>query len=225
MKFTTHLMVAASLIVAAAQNVRADPVRVGDTSAFVVTNWTAPDGSFWDSGTFLLPPDIITGVFGRAIFASARSQCQPCVGGDILNLSGSFELRGPTAQSGGAGYAVYGLGTLNFHTGDVIVPDTDAAAAWVWTTFVFDGTVSFYKVPGDVLMFQGDVFGEGLARAVLFPSADGRSREFYQLLYEFGRETFDPNFPEPVPEPATVVLFASGLAAMTRRAWRRTDAP
>lgn len=223
-------MVAILVLLTFSPGAHAEPVQIGDGSAFTVTDFnSAADGTFFNSGVFILP-GIATGIFARDILADARSRCAPCSPGDLLSLSGSFELRGPSARSAGDDFSVYGIGTLNFHAPAVPVPASSVGAISVTAPFEFDGFVSLYRFPGDVLIFQNEVFGHGFTRAFLSTPAvhdlqhggtgvgsnDGSIRVFHQQEYTFG----EPPAPEPVPEPTTLLLCGTGLAVVLRRSRR-----
>lgn len=207
---------AAALVVTfgAAAELGAEPVLVQPGSSYVVKNVLARDGTFDTSGTFLLPSGYGAGIFGRELSNDARTGCQPCSPGDPLNLSASFELRGPSIMSGGPGLSVWGVGTLNFTTPTVTVPldiPSPGIPFYVFAPFQLTGHIELFGEPGTVPVFAGDIIGFGRARALL--TGSGSSRTFGNVL--------EYQFTEPVPEPATVTLIVTGLAAIGARARRR----
>jgi hypothetical protein len=210
--------VALVISLSAAADLGAEPVLIQPGSSYVVTNSLARDGTFDTSGTFILPSGYVAGIFGREQSNNARTGCELCSPGDPLNLSASFELRGPSYQAGGPELSVWGEGTLNFTTPTVTVPfeiPPPLVPFYVFAPFLLTGHIELFGEPGTVPLFAGDVIGFGRARALLLGS--GESLTFGSVLeFQF---TSDPS--APVPEPATVTLFLTGLAALGTRARRR----
>jgi hypothetical protein len=208
---TNTLVAALILMCGAASETRADPIVVQGGSDYLVLNTLAHDGTRWSSGSLFFPPDHATGVFGRELFVNARSGCEPCAPGDLLDLSASFQLRGPSFLSGGPVLSVWGLGVLNFTTPTVEVPlppSDPRLPIVVVAPFQFDAQIHLFGEPGTVPVFSGDLVGGGIARALLVGS--GTSWSFAQLEYAFTDQT-------PVPEPGTMLLVLGGLAALMRK--------
>ncbi len=193
----------------------ADPVQLLPGSGYYTTDFLDPDGTFSSSGTFIVG-DLITGIFGRELTANARTGCQPCAPGDLLNLSASFQLRGPRYMSAGATYAVWGEGVLNFTSPTVTIPstwrDVPEFPLFVYAPFEFTGHVELFRNTDNVMIFGSDVIGSGRTRAILL--GDGREWRFHQQQWLFGTGEFDH---APVPEPATIILLGTSLGVA---AWR-----
>lgn len=196
---------------------RAEPILVQEGSHYLVLNTLAHDGTRWSLGSLFFPPDHAHGVFGRELFVNARTGCEPCAPGDLLDLSASFQLRGSSFLSGGPVLSVWGLGVLNFTTPTVEVPLPPTEPGFplvVAAPFEFDARIQLFGEPGTVPVFAGDLVGGGIARALLVGS--GNSWSFAQLEYAFTDQT-------PVPEPGTMLLVLGGLAALVRKS--RCGAP
>jgi hypothetical protein len=212
------LAAAVVIVFGTAVDLGAEPVLLQPGSSYVVSNLLARDGTFDTWGTFILPSGYVAEIFGRELSNNARTGCQLCSPGDPLNLSASFELRGPSYQVGGPGLSVWGEGTLNFTTPTVTVPfeiPPPSLPFYAVAPFLLTGHIEVFGEPGTLPLFAGDVTGFGRARALLIGS--GQSLTFGDVLeFQF---TTDPS--APVPEPATLILFLTGLATLGTRARRR----
>jgi hypothetical protein len=211
------LVAALAITIGAAADLRADPILVQPGSFYSVRNLIAPDGTFDTVGGFFFPsflPPFGLPIFGREVSNNARTGCPSCAPGDPLNLSASFELRGPSYVPGGPVFRIWGVGTLNFTTPTVVIPldlPSPHLPFYVFAPFELTGHIELFRQFESVPLFAGDIIGVGRARALLTPSGDS-------LI--FG-DNLDYLFASPVPEPATLTLIVTGLAAMGVRRVRR----
>jgi len=130
--------------------------------------------------------------------------CRPCVPGDLLNLGGGFAEEFGTGSVGGVTSEIQGGGS-HFVANGVAPPFGTSGVLSVPFTYL-----------GVFQVFEGPRFqlrGQGTATVQLLH--DIRNPNF--PLWEFGGARFD-FAAAPTPEPATIFLIGSGLAAV---AWRR----
>jgi PEP-CTERM motif len=203
----------------------ADPVVV--TSGRVVFDfegdWFELSGSgFSLSGRIpsVDPPGPI-GPHHPVTFANA---CFPCRTGDVLDLS--FETSGGEQPFGAGSAAIFGasysevfyLARFAADTAPFTIPETDAFTLSIRQPFAFSGSIRAFTDPAySTLAFTATLRGRGTAHTLYIRDLDSGA-----FLPEEGQLAFVFEDAQPVPEPISVVLVGTGLAALAvRRARRR----
>ncbi len=148
--------------------------------------------------------------------------CGPCFAGKTVGVGGSFlgsslggggsiTLNGTTVTNPGYG-GLFGIGGSSF-----IVPSVTTDVS-ITVPFTFAGTLNVCS--GSCLinpvLFTVSLVGSGTATVDLtFSGFDNLGRP----IFFFHQATFQ--FEEPVPEPASILLFGGGLALLTAKLKRR----
>jgi hypothetical protein len=212
-----------------APTVWADPIEV--TSGQMHVAWD-------DASSFALfgaEDFALTGLFVRVESSPQRACFSGCAPGTIVDLRGvvgggaGFTLgQSLTAHVNGVVYARQDqheswlnlVGTLVFDAPTAVVPPMDGQTSGriaVGAPFVFEGRVAGFARGDEHAsepIFDIVLRGQGIAELELTRSAEG--------VYRFPEATYTFTAPDPIPEPATLMLFGSGVAMLHLRRTRRT---
>ena len=196
----------------------ADPVTV--TSGHVTAQKTG--------GTFTLRGDgfWLTGAPTVPGYESRIWECTPCRASDGLSLSlsstakGSFDDGLPGEFDHVHYDATWLAGHLRFTAGEMTSAMLAEGQTSISMPFTFAGELANYetyasRAMGGVPLFIATFTGSGLATAHFRgPIADPDGALFFadRITYDFA-----PRAPTPVPEPASVLLFATGAAGLLAR--------
>ena len=222
---TVLLTVAAAVTLFSPRPASADPVVI--TSGSFQIGWGR--GAFRSFGFNLRGEDFhIIGGEGDGsannLFLPRCHEFLPCTAGDTTMLSGPYGVftAGGRAEIDGVSYDLTRYaGSVFFSSPTVItIPSSTAASIQVQAPFTFSGSLAIDAVrtvpPDWVSVGQFDLTGQGIATATLFFRSQGTFDAGYAI------QSIRYDFTDPVPEPATLLLIGSGLAAVLGRRRRRT---
>jgi hypothetical protein len=151
------------------------------------------------------------------------SNCpSPCTAGSTFHINGLRRLgrdEPSIVELGGQIHAgVFFIGSPRFVTDNVTIPLNAGPELTLSTFFSMSGPIDFREYdlqnPGfSGFSFSADIFGSGIADISLFFSQITRQYEVSTIRYYFQ--------PEPIPEPATLLLLGSSLAGLAAKRYRR----
>jgi PEP-CTERM motif len=152
---------------------------------------------------------------------TSAPSCDPCNPGDVFDPSfhtnGEILLGLADARFGSTSYSNVTLfGTLNVDATPVAFPNPGQSFG-LRTPFAFNGRLR--GVDGGQQLFAADFVGGGTARRFFDPNENTRSYTAGENQQVFLFE--DPA--DPVPEPATLLLFSTGAAIAGAIRRRRTN--
>jgi hypothetical protein len=220
---------AAGLIATAAGAASADPITI--TSGSMTVGGFAR-GAFRSTSFSLLGNDgfAISGGMadGPATAVPPCSQFSPCGAGATTNPSGSFNENGASGSAtlNGSSFPLVlyrsdpdfaNNTSFTFTGGDVVLPSSTSDTIDLQSSFLFSGLASIWTVgASNTPTFNGDfsLIGRGIATTHLSRFGSGYAVTGFTYQFENGGAS-------PTPEPASLLLLGTGLAAAWQSHRRR----
>jgi hypothetical protein len=196
---------------------QADSVLINDGS--VRAGFSSMVFSFGNTGQGFAVSNV-----GSLTDGGGLSRCSPCAAGQTISINSSFAgeygLGYGAATVGGVNYSrVYYTGRIRFAANLITIPFDNSPLVTITVPFTMSGFIDGYatQAVNTPPIFDMEINGHGLATLVLssyFVPGFGQ-------LYDFRSVTYDFSPAATTPEPTTLLLFGTGLAAVTARYRRR----
>jgi hypothetical protein len=151
------------------------------------------------------------------------TQFAPCGAGMTTNPSNTYRLPGASGSAtlNGTAYSqvLYQGGSFTFQGGDVTLPASTADSFDLLSPFLFHGTASIWTIgASNSPTYYGDFSLTGGGTATTHLQRFGNGYAISGFTYDFANETASPT-----PEPASLLLLGTGLAAVWQARRMRRD--